>query len=99
PHHPPPPIPPHPPTPPTPPTLLPFFFFNDTATPEISTTRHTLSLPDALPISAPTRFCPSCGSKPPIPARRSARALRRADRKSTRLNSSHALLSRMPSSA
>src|SRR5213075_2122325 len=29
-----------------------FFFFNDTATTEIYTTRHTLSLHDALPISA-----------------------------------------------
>src|SRR3546814_11048881 len=29
-----------------------FFFFNDTATPEIYTYRHTLSLHDALPISA-----------------------------------------------
>src|SRR6187431_2999341 len=31
---------------------LPFFFFNDTATTEIYTTVHTLSLHDALPISA-----------------------------------------------
>src|SRR5213075_3596594 len=31
--------------------ISPFFFFNDTATPEIYTTRHTLSLHDALPIS------------------------------------------------
>src|SRR5213075_3480301 len=30
--------------------LLIFFFFNDTATTEIYTTRHTLSLHDALPI-------------------------------------------------
>src|SRR5213075_3461458 len=29
-----------------------FFFFNDTATTEIYTTRHTLSLHDALPISS-----------------------------------------------
>src|SRR5213075_1658017 len=29
-----------------------FFFFNDTATTEIYTTRHTLSLHDALPILA-----------------------------------------------
>src|SRR3546814_6133863 len=29
-----------------------FFFFNDTATTEIYTYLHTLSLPDALPISA-----------------------------------------------
>src|SRR5213075_3570696 len=32
-----------------------FFFFNDTATTEIYTTRHTLSLHDALPISAGCR--------------------------------------------
>src|SRR5213075_3524323 len=32
-----------------------FFFFNDTATTEIYTTRHTLSLHDALPTSAPGR--------------------------------------------
>src|SRR6187431_353663 len=32
---------------------LPFFFFNDTATTEIYTTVHTLSLHDALPISSP----------------------------------------------
>src|SRR3546814_7354854 len=31
--------------------LFSFFFFNDTATPEIYTYRHTLSLHDALPIS------------------------------------------------
>src|SRR6188474_3885443 len=30
-----------------------FFFFNDTATTEIYTSLHTLSLHDALPISAP----------------------------------------------
>src|SRR5213075_2032554 len=34
-----------------------FFFFNDTATTEIYTTRHTLSLHDALPIlSGPRAF-------------------------------------------
>src|SRR5213075_3554032 len=32
-----------------------FFFFNDTATTEIYTTRHTLSLHDALPICRSTR--------------------------------------------
>src|SRR5215204_6616711 len=57
-----------------------FFFFNDTATTEI----YTLSLHDALPISprcdpsrAPSRCC-SCS---------------RRDRKSTRLNSSHTVIS------
>src|SRR3712207_9107186 len=81
-----------------------FFFFNDTATTEI----YTLSLHDALPISAvgsdlsvrPSRFL--FGQSSPlstliIPPRRGAsaspgRALR-ADRKSTRLNSSHANIS------
>src|SRR5213075_3562130 len=42
-----------------------FFFFNDTATTEIYTTRHTLSLHDALPISCavppPPRSC-TCGA-------------------------------------
>src|SRR5216683_6378919 len=59
-----------------------FFFFNDTATTEI----YTLSLHDALPISAPA---------PARPSRRTSRrrhSRSRAgcrDRKSTRLNSSH----------
>src|SRR5213075_372337 len=49
-----------------------FFFFNDTATTEIYTTRHTLSLHDALPISGPwgarARAAPV---RTPPPARRS----------------------------
>src|SRR3712207_6955706 len=72
-----------------------FFFFNDTATTEI----YTLSLHDALPISARPRR-----SGPP-PVRRRGRARlggdrrcrgdgrERSDRKSTRLNSSHANIS------
>src|SRR5216110_1065822 len=40
-----------------------FFFFNDTATTEIYTSSHTLSLHDALPISSPTTRC-SCWSAP-----------------------------------
>src|SRR3712207_8197568 len=80
-----------------------FFFFNNTATPEIS----TLSLHDALPISAAARRAG------PLPRLRDHRRLdhrrleprlraalpgggRRAcgrDRKSTRLNSSHANIS------
>src|SRR5256885_12265969 len=64
-----------------------FFFFNDTATTEI----YTLSLHDALPISQP----------PPgalylfHPAHRPQREaeLPRGDRKSTRLNSSHLVIS------
>src|SRR6266705_6090085 len=57
-----------------------FFFFNDTATTEI----YTLSLHDALPISAPAET-PSGSVRtnfPPSPAVI-------GDRKSTRLNSSH----------
>src|SRR6187431_2384067 len=34
-----------------------FFFFNDTATTEIYTTVHTLSLHDALPISRTAFYC------------------------------------------
>src|SRR5256885_14395859 len=73
--------------------LLHFFFFNDTATTEI----YTLSLHDALPISlgsAPVfrgqspyeNHAPSSdtGGRP---------ARCRADRKSTRLNSSHLVIS------
>src|SRR3712207_9388034 len=68
-------------------TNVSYFFFNDTATTEI----YTLSLHDALPISA----CPSIGrprtrcapwQAPVLPSRAS-------DRKSTRLNSSHANIS------
>src|SRR3546814_17229247 len=75
-----------------------FFCFNVTATTEIYTYCHTLSLHDALPIS---RGAPSaCAHGPPAtgpghPGRprcacapRSGRA-RHRDRKSTRLNSSH----------
>src|SRR3712207_8215691 len=82
-----------------------FFFFNDTATTEI----YTLSLHDALPICShlreggrslvvgphqrrrrPARAHAGCGHGVPVdqPAGR-----RRADRKSTRLNSSHANIS------
>src|SRR3712207_8405204 len=76
------------------------FFFNDTATTEI----YTLSLHDALPISKPMSFArsrfgvnmvPSIKGKfirlrpsPWLPAIRVVR-----DRKSTRLNSSHANIS------
>src|SRR5258708_20074660 len=58
-----------------------FFFFNDTATTEI----YTLSLHDALPISAPARTRRGCRNDCPRPWRR--------DRKSTRLNSSHQIIS------
>src|SRR5215203_6005832 len=61
-----------------------FFFFNDTATTEI----YTLSLHDALPISS--------WAEEPIPPGtpwRARRPRRGRDRKSTRLNSSHAKIS------
>src|SRR3954466_16433551 len=62
-----------------------FFFFNDAATPEI----YTLSLHDALPISRqPARRRP--GRRPRNGTPRRARG---ADRKSTRLNSSHTIIS------
>src|SRR3712207_7514323 len=80
-----------------------FFFFNDTATTEI----YTLSLHDALPISrpgrgrgAPPRHARNGPGLPAWPAR-APRGTRRGatpacpcqDRKSTRLNSSHANIS------
>src|SRR5579871_6921738 len=60
------------------------FFFNDTATTEI----YTLSLHDALPISAELSPCGSAGSR-----RRSRGRRTRGDRKSIRLNSSHVEIS------
>src|SRR5256885_7483061 len=69
-----------------------FFFFNDTATTEI----YTLSLHDALPISdmaksgwrlSETRDCQACAMSVPVPVSVGA------DRKSTRLNSSHLVIS------
>src|SRR3712207_7610043 len=82
--------------------FLSFFFFNDTATTEI----YTLSLHDALPISAccsmtvlipssrePFRVLPSLKEALAAEAVRRCRTRRRRDRKSTRLNSSHANIS------
>src|SRR5256885_11943680 len=70
-----------------------FFFFNDTATTEI----YTLSLHDALPISDRARGDDREGRPPAGRARRDHRraACRRliSDRKSTRLNSSHLVIS------
>src|SRR3712207_7496583 len=79
------------------------FFFNDTATTEI----YTLSLHDALPISImftlsvrsfqtpPTPL--TCAWPPSLPSEPTSRATRvtspAKDRKSTRLNSSHANIS------
>src|SRR2546426_8050250 len=64
------------------------FFFNDTATTEI----YTLSLHDALPICQRRRLeqCPNAAGRPRS-IRRNAPRLR--DRKSTRLNSSHLVIS------
>src|ERR671926_914845 len=61
-----------------------FFFFNDTATTEI----YTLSLHDALPISPAGPRPASCRTDRPARRRRRWR-----DRKSTRLNSSHTVIS------
>src|SRR6266480_6890905 len=70
-------------------TIL-FFFFNDTATTEI----YTLSLHDALPIC--TIRAPGMDRTLPVTQRREravAFASSGADRKSTRLNSSHMSIS------
>src|SRR3712207_6998264 len=77
-----------------------FFFFNDTATTEI----YTLSLHDALPISETSpavqnvrrRLCGLIVCDSPATAhnvRNRAAAAAGVDRKSTRLNSSHANIS------
>src|SRR5258708_17534429 len=71
---------------------VPCFFFNDTATTEI----YTLSLHDALPISATRRPLASPSSGSPGHGRsqgRSGDPLLGEDRKSTRLNSSHQIIS------
>src|SRR6266850_6375316 len=65
-----------------------FFFFNDTATTEI----YTLSLHDALPISSRPRRATS-GLPQSTDIARLARLVRFGDRKSTRLNSSHLVIS------
>src|SRR5690348_18077522 len=65
-----------------------FFFFNDTATTEI----YTLSLHDALPISAGVRGAPA-DRRGAVRPDRPASAAARVDRKSTRLNSSHPSIS------
>src|SRR3712207_7683229 len=90
-------------------SLLPFFFFNDTATTEI----YTLSLHDALPISgflvhppaAPWELSRKAGEPGSLPRRLRFAQLPPGgspvempagggqDRKSTRLNSSHANIS------
>src|SRR5438445_5432631 len=65
-----------------------FFFFNDTPTTEI----YTLSLHDALPICSKTiDRVASCGTRVMSAPARTLPSCR--DRKSTRLNSSHANIS------
>src|SRR5256885_12266459 len=63
-----------------------FFFFNDTATTEI----YTLSLHDALPICRCRAWKRARGSGS---ARRAGCIAKDRDRKSTRLNSSHLVIS------
>src|SRR5258708_39161458 len=68
--------------------IFPFFFFNDTATTEI----YTLSLHDALPIW----MCSHCGAENSAGKRACGECHvvgRVLDRKSTRLNSSHQIIS------
>src|SRR2546426_8831075 len=64
-----------------------FFFFNDTATTEI----YTLSLHDALPISRTASSCCRWASTATTKAATTWKTS--ADRKSTRLNSSHLVIS------
>src|SRR5256885_6695678 len=75
-----------------------FFFFNDTATTEI----YTLSLHDALPISGGSAvlvqraYFPAWRMVFDVPSVMAAKAVRPCgpgDRKSTRLNSSHLVIS------
>src|SRR5258708_16711610 len=69
------------------PMLVLIFFFNDTATTEI----YTLSLHDALPISFRDRWC--LGIQRSQRRARGRRLCGWEDRKSTRLNSSHQIIS------
>src|SRR5256885_10910355 len=77
-----------------------FFFFNDTATPEI----YPLPLHDALPISAGDHHTPACRERQEQLQARDVEGKRghgedrigrreTRDRKSTRLNSSHLVIS------
>src|SRR5947207_9506917 len=66
-----------------------FFFFNDTATTEI----YTLSLHDALPIFALYQRLTAAGKEHKRALVACARKLLVLDRKSTRLNSSHTVIS------
>src|SRR5256885_11282088 len=73
------------------PSLFLFFFFNDTATTEI----YTLSLHDALPISRAScaTWRPQAATCCSAPAARISTTPICRDRKSTRLNSSHLVIS------
>src|SRR5438132_13300697 len=77
------------------PALFIFFFFNDPATTEI----YTLSLHDALPISSPYELVDGASTfVMPIGAlqlfrKRTSLWNAKIDRKSTRLNSSHTVIS------
>src|SRR2546429_6539388 len=80
--------------PPGPPSSFVFFFFNDTATTEI----YTLSLHDALPICAvvfdgPEDYHARIDDPALAIDERTLLFIRGADRKSTRLNSSHGYIS------
>src|SRR2546426_3200049 len=66
-----------------------FFFFNDTATTEI----YTLSLHDALPICWRPRLCLAQRNRSSRATARSGCRPLQGDRKSTRLNSSHLVIS------
>src|SRR5258708_35345904 len=72
----------------SPPFISSFFFFNDTATTEI----YTLSLHDALPISSGSRMRVLLIEDDRMIGAAVAQALKE-DRKSTRLNSSHQIIS------
>src|SRR5258708_19447622 len=69
-------------------TVLFFFFFNDTATTEI----YTLSLHDALPIYRRDRRILRAPQRVPV-VRQKRGVWPALDRKSTRLNSSHQIIS------
>src|SRR5881398_3993111 len=73
-----------------------FFFFNDPATTDFYPLSDTLSLHDALPILTPLL---GIGQPDTIELLPQPAGVAPGDRKSTRLNSSHRLTSRMPSSA
>src|SRR2546429_9297861 len=68
-----------------------FFFFNDTATPEI----YTLSLHDALPISGPVREAGVSRFRAAVRARRTDREWRRSEEHTSELQSRLHLVCRL----